>query len=144
MPHRDFDAARRAYDTVTPDPVSFTLAGEEFTCLLDPTIGDTFEMIDAPDITPEDYDPTNPAHPRLMMKIARYVQRMLPVEERPRFDAALYRIPVTHLAVILDVANFITEEVVDRPTGPPASFSSGRPESGTSSKNEPVGASASS
>lgn len=144
MPRRDFDAARRAYDTQAPAPVEFVLAGEVFTCLNDPSLGDTFEMIDAPDITVEDFDPNRNAHVTLVRKIARYIQRMLVLEDRPRFDQALYRVPVTHMAVIIEIADYITTEVVNRPTVPPGPSSSGRPESGVGSKNAPAGASVSS
>ena len=47
--HKDFDAARRAYG-VSRNEISFTLGGETFVTLPDPTLGDTFDIYDAPPV----------------------------------------------------------------------------------------------
>lgn len=145
--HRDFDAARRAYTATAgglADPVTFALAGETFTCLPDPTLGDTFDLADAPDIDVETWDSGNRVHMDLVRTLSAFIRRMLPPDDRPRYEAALYRVPVTHMPVIIDIAGYITEQVVNRPTVPPDDSSSGRPPTGDDSNSEPGGANASS
>jgi hypothetical protein len=124
--HRDFDAARRAHH-IDRDPVTFTLGGDTFTVLPDPTLGDTFDLADAPDIKPEDFDPDGAPDLVLVRVLRDFIRRMLDEDERPRFDRAMYRIPSTEAYVIVECAMWITEQVTGFPTEPPASSSSGRP-----------------
>lgn len=131
--HRDFDVSRRAY-APERDPVTFTLGGETFTVLPDPTLGDTFDLADAPDISAADFDPNGAADLKLVRILTSFIRRMVPEGDRPRFDVALYRIPSTQAYVIVECAEWITEQVVNRPTMPPASSSSGRQATGTGSK----------
>lgn len=131
--HRDFDASRRAY-APERDPVTFTLGGETFTVLPDPTLGDTFDLADAPDISAADFDPNGAADLKLVRILTGFIRRMVPEEDRARFDRALYRIPSTSAYVIVECAEWITEQVVGRPTEPPASSSSGRHTIGTGSR----------
>lgn len=136
--HRDFDAARRAKQ-VERDPVTFTLGGETFTVLPDPTLGDTFDLADAPEITREDFDPSRSADHTLVRTLKNFIRRMLPEEDRARFDLAMYRIPTTDSYVIVECAVYITEQVTTRPTEPPASSSRGRQRTGPSSKRKSAG-----
>jgi len=129
--HKDFDAARRAY-APDRDPVTFTLGGELFTVLPDPTLGDTFELYDAPEPTPENEQES-------VRILTRFIRRMIPEEERPRFDLALYRIPSTHGFVIIECATYIAEQVVQRPTEPPRTSSSGRRPTGKKSTKRVAG-----
>lgn len=138
MPHRDFDAARRARQ-IERDPVTFTLGGERFTVLPDPSLGDTFDLADAPDITAEDFNPDGAPDLALVRVLKNFIRRMLPDEDRPRLDLAMYRIPSTESYVIVETASWIAEQVASRPTEPPASSSRGRPRTGLSSKRESGG-----
>lgn len=130
MTHRDFDASRRARH-VDRDPVTFTLGGETFTVLPDPTLGDVFDLADAPDIGSKEFDPNGEPDMVLVRTLKQFIRRMVPDADRPRFDTALYRIPSTDAYVIIECAEWIVEQVVTFPTEPPASSSSGRPTTGT-------------
>lgn len=133
MPHFDFDAARRAYE-VDVDPVTFSYGGDTFTVLPDPTLGDTFDLADAPDLD-GDFDPLNATHLKLVTVLAKFIRRMLPPEDRERFDRAHYRIPSTQAVIIIEIAQTIVSEVIaKRPTQPPGSSSSGRLSTGPGSK----------
>jgi hypothetical protein len=140
VPHRDFDAVRRSYTKGAIAPVEFTLAGERFTCLCDPTLGDTFELADAPDIDADDFDSANKLHVALIRKLADYIRRMLPDDgSRERWDKILYSIPVSHMPVVIEAADFITRQVIDRPTVPPSTSSNGRRGNGSTSRRKPAG-----
>lgn len=122
--HRDFDASRRAYD-VERDPVTFTLGGELFTVNLEPSLGDTFDLYDAPEIRVDEsgeiiYDNSNAQDIQLVRILSRFLERSLPLEERPRFQQALYRIPATQGHVILEAAVYIVEQITAFPSEPPA------------------------
>jgi hypothetical protein len=138
--HVDFDAARRAYSKGQIDPVTFDLAGETFTCLCDPTLGDTFELADVPDLDPADFDSANRLHLATIRRLARYIRHMLPVDERGRWDQSLYRIPLSEMPVILEISEYITKAVTSRPTVPPTTSSRGRAANGRSSRKRPAGA----
>lgn len=129
MAHRSFGTVRAA---VEREPVTFDLAGESFTVTPDPSLGDTFDLYDAPEPTPEN-------ELESVRVLARFVRRMLDPEDRSRFDAALYRIPSSHSYVIIEVAEWITEQVAGFPTVPPTTSSGGRRPAGTSSKKRPGG-----
>lgn len=138
MPHRDFDVARRSWD-VDRDPVTFALAGETFTVVPDPSLGDTFDLADAPDISADDFDPDRPADTQLIRVLTRFLRRMIPPDDRARFDAALYKVPARHSGVIIEINAWITEQVIARPTVPPSSSSSGRQTTGRASKPKSAG-----
>lgn len=133
MAHRSFGAVRRAAER---EPITFDFGryGEEtFAVVPDPSLGDTFELHDAPEPTPTNMLETS----RIL---ARFIRRMLSPEDRPRFDAALYRIPSTEVQIIIDCAAYITEQVSGFPTRPPTDSSAGRRRTGSSSKRKPAGA----
>lgn len=130
--HRSFGAVRRAAER-KPITFDFGIYGEErFVVVPDPSLGDTFDLHDAPEPTPTNLLETS----RIL---ARFIRRMLRPEDRPRFDAALYRIPSTEVQIIIDCATFITEQVTGFPTQPPAGSSAGRPRTGSSSKPKSAG-----
>lgn len=132
MPHRSFGTVRTAAER-EPITFDFGLWGEEtFTVIPTPSLGDTFDLFDAPDPTPE----TELASVRLL---AKFVRRMLPAEDRPRFDAALYRIPSDQSFLIVDCANYIAEQVTGFPTVPPTTSSRGRQPAGKTSRRSTGG-----
>lgn len=145
MPYRDFDAARRAYhaDDETPrDPIEFTLAGERFRCLFEPSLGDTLDLWEAPE-APEsraEYEPDDEMMIELIAVLDRFIRRSLPDDgSRERYDAARYRIPRSESFVIIELAQYITEQVTGFPTTPPASSRGGRQPSGRTSKRSTGG-----
>lgn len=148
MAHRDFDAARRAHQ-VDRDPVTFTLGGETFEVVLTPSLGDTFDLADAPPVRigadgrPQ-FDADSPDDLTLVRVLTRFLQRSLPLDERAKFDRALYRIPSHDAGVIIEAAVYVTEQMTAHPSGPPGSSSSGRHTTGPTSNSESVGGSPSS
>lgn len=130
--HRTFDAVRTA---VQREPITFDFGiyGEEtFTVVPDPSLGDCFELHDAPEPTP-----ANTLESAKML--ARFIRRMLDPDDRPRFDAALFRIPSTEMHVVIDCAEWIAEQVSGFPTRPPAASSAGRQRTGKPSRPKSAG-----
>lgn len=130
--HRSFGAVRAA---VTKEPVTFDfgLYGEEsFTVVPDPTLGDTFDLYDVP-------EPLATNDLEAARACARFIRRMLPPEDRPRFDLALHRIPSSECGIIVECCAWIAEQVTTFPTEPPRSSSSGRQRNGQSSRARPGG-----
>lgn len=127
MPHRSFGAVRAGVER-EPITFDFGLYGEEtFTVVPDPSLGDTFDLADAPEPTPENVLDS-------ARILARFIRRMLAPADRPRFDQALYRIPATQMHIVVEAAQWIAENVTTFPTVPPASSSRGRRTAGTNSK----------
>lgn len=132
MPHQSFGAVRQGAQR-EPITFDFGLFGEEtFTVVPDPSLGDTFDLHDAPEP-----DPKNPLE--AVRVLGRFIRRMLPPEDRPRFDAALYRIPSSHSHLIIDCAQWITRQTVPFASAPAESFSGGRRSTGTTSKRDTAG-----
>jgi hypothetical protein len=128
--HRSFGAVRLspAREPITFD---FGLYGEEsFTVVPEPTLGDCFDLQDAPEPTPENALQAARA-------CARFIERMLDPDDRARFRAALHRIPSPEAHVIVECASFIAEQVTSFPTVPPGPSSSGRRRTGASSRRKP-------
>ena len=125
MAHRDFDAARRAYQQ-DRERITFDYGGETFTVTPDPTLGDTFDLLDAPEVTPE-------TEQQAVRVLAKFIRRMIEPGDRARFDQAHYRIPSTEAPVIVELAAWIAEQVTTRPTMPPAPSSRGRRPTGRTS-----------
>ena len=138
MPTRDFDAARRSY-TVDVDPVVFRLGGEEFLCMPTPSLGDVFDLVDCPDIAPEDFDPERSGDVALVRTLSSFIRRMLDPEDRNRFDDVLHRIPSNQGGVIIACAGWIAEQVTAHPSEPPENSSSGRRTTGPSSNSSSDG-----
>lgn len=132
MAHRTFDAVRLAAQR-EPITFDFGIYGEEtFTVVPEPSIGDCFELHDAPEPTPENMLES-------AKLLAKFIRRMLAPEDRARFDAALYRIPSTQAHVIVEAAVWITEQVSGFPTVPPGGSSAGRRGTGKSSRPKQAG-----
>jgi hypothetical protein len=127
VPHQSFGTVRVGAERA-PITFDFGMYGEEtFTIIPEPSLGDTFDVYDAPEPTP---------HNQLEASrtLAKFIRRMLRPEDRPRFDAALYRIPATQVHIIIDCAMWITEQIVPFVSPPPVSSSPGRRRSGTASR----------
>ncbi len=134
MAHRTFGAVRTAAER-EPITFDFGLYGEEtFIVRPDPSLGDTFDLLDAPEPAPG----TQP-DVALVQTLARFIRRMLVPEDRPRFDQTLYRIPSTEAHLILEAATFIAEQVTGFPTAPSTSSSGGRRANGTTSRQPSAG-----
>lgn len=132
MAHRTFGAVRTA---ATKEPITFDFglySEETFTVVPEPSLGDTFDLYDAPEPLPEN-------EAVAIRVLARFIRRMLPPEDRVRFDQALYRIPITEAHIIMDVATYITEQATGFPTMPPTTSSRGRQPTGKTSKPRTAG-----
>lgn len=130
--HRSFGAVRSAVER-EPITFDFGLYGEEsFTVVPDPTLGDTFDLYDAPEPTPLN-------ELESARTLARFIRRMLAPEDRARFDDALHRIPSSQCHIIIACATWISQQVTTFPTSPPTTSSSGRQRSGRTSKPKPGG-----
>ena len=132
MPHRSFGTVRAG---VEREPITFdfgTYGEETFTLVPDPTLGDTFDLHDAPE--------PNPTNELESVRIlARFIRRMLSVDDRKRFDAALYRIPASQSYLIMECGEWIMAQLVPFPAPPPRISSGGRRSTGTTSKAKPAG-----
>lgn len=127
MPAASFGAVRAG---VAREPITFRFGifdEHEFTVVPDPTLGDLFDLHDAPEPTPTNEMET-------VRVLARFIRRMLIPEDRKRFDEALYRIPSTRADVIIAAAEWITSQVAPFPAAPSRSSSERRRSTGTTSK----------
>lgn len=125
MPHRNFDAGRRAADPER-DPVTFALGGDTFTVVPDPSLGDTLDLADAPDLPERQLDLEQVVPLELVRALKRFIRAMLDPDDRDRFDLALFRVPARDGYVFVEIASYITEHVTGFPTEPPANSSGGR------------------
>lgn len=134
MPHQSFGTVR-AGEEREPITFDFGLYGEEtFTVVPTPSFGDTFDLHDAP-------EPTNTQNELILVRVlARFIRRLLPPEDRPRFDAALYRIPTDRPDIIIECAAWIAPQVTGFPTRPPTTSSGGRARNGRTSSSKRAGA----
>lgn len=136
MPHQSFGAVRTLAER---EPVTFDFGmfdEHRFVVIPEPSLGDTFDLYDAPEPTPE----TMLDAARVC---ARFVRRMIVPEQRARFDEALVRIPASHAHLIVDACRYIAEQVIGRPTEPLPSSSDGQRGSGTNSSTTSGGTSTS-
>lgn len=132
MPHQSFGTVRQGVDR-EPITFDFGVYGEEtFTVIPDPSLGDTFDLYDAPEPSPENMLET-------VRVLARFIKRMLAPEDRPRFDEALKRIPSTQAFILVDVATYIAGQVTGFPTRPSTISSGGRRPGGTGSRKGSAG-----
>lgn len=132
MPHQSFGTVRTG---VERDPITFDFGvfGEEtFTVIPTPMLGDTLDLLEAPEPTPDN-------ELESVAILVRFIRRLLAPEDLPRFNQALYRIPVTEAHIIIQAAAYISEQVTTFPTVPPTTSSRGRQPTGTSSKRKPGG-----
>lgn len=142
MPHRDFDAVR-ALRLRNREPVTFTIGGERFTCVVEPALGDALALADAPE---PDQSEVGAAR-----AIVRFVESLLVPEDRRRWRRVVARqsprrwrrsAPVS-AAEIVELGAWLASSYTARPTVPSSASSSGRHSSGDHSTAKP-GASAAS
>lgn len=127
MAHRTFGTVRLSADR-EPITFDFGIYGEEsFTVVPEPSIGDCFDLQDAPDPAPENAL-------EVARACARFIERMIDPADKVRFREALHRIPAAESHVIVDCAVWIAEAVSGFPTSPPNGSSSGRRRTGSSSR----------
>lgn len=126
-PHRDFDAAR-AERAREADPVSFTLGGERFTCVVEPTLADTFALMDAP----EPVDNESAA----VHAILRFAGNLVVPADRARWAKMVKaqkrgktRTPVSP-ADIIELGVWLASEFTGRPSRPSSDLSAGRASTG--------------
>lgn len=127
MPAASFGAVKAG---VEREPITFRFGvydEHEFTVVPDPMLGDLFDLHDAP-------EPNATNELEVVRVLARFIRRMLVVEDRKRFDEALYKIPSTRADVIIAAAEWITTQVGPFDSAPPRSSSGRRRSTGTSSK----------
>lgn len=127
MPHRSFGAARVGADR-EPITFDFGLYGEEtFTIVPSPSLGDTLDLYEAPEPTPEN-------ELESVRVLVRFIRRLLKPEDVGRFNAALHRLPADQAHVVVDLGAWIAEQVSGFPTQPADTSSSGRQATGENSK----------
>ena len=132
MPHRSFGTVRAGVER-EPITFDFGLYGEDtFTVLPEPSLGDTFDLADAPEPNAENMLEAARA-------IAKFLRKMIKPDDRHRFDQALYRIPATQCHVIVEAGMYVAEQVSGFPTEPPTNSSDGRQSTGIRSKKTRAG-----
>jgi len=137
MPHADFSAVRvRAL----AEPITFSLAGVRFTAMDRPSLGDVFELMDAPD---PDFakilEGDEATLGRSCRALADFVRRLLVPDDKARWDRLLYELPNDQAGPLIEVAQWLVENMTGFPTTPPASSSGGRQRGGPSSKRSAAG-----
>jgi hypothetical protein len=123
--HRDYDALRAEIER-EHSPLTFTLFGHTYTTVTAPRLGDTFDLMDAP-------EPVGETEQEAVRALARFIRKMLVPEDRPRWDEALYRLGPEHGELVVRIATDMAEQYLARPTEPPSGSSSGRDGTGENS-----------
>lgn len=132
MPHQSFGTVRAGVER-EPITFDFGLYGEEtFTVIPDPSLGDVFDLYDAPEPTPTNELET-------VRVLARFIARLLDPADRPRFFTALHRIPSTRADIVIDCATWIAGQLVPFELPPSRNSSTGRRTTGRGSKRKPAG-----
>lgn len=134
MPHRDFDAARAERVRQT-EPVSFTLGGETFSCVVEPTLGDILALAGAPEPEESEVEAVRAilaftgeiVVPEDRARFRRLVRRERPRRFRRRRGGAFSAADVVALAF------WLVEVYTGRPTRPSSGSSDGRRGSGVPS-----------
>lgn len=129
MAARDFDVAR-SERLRERDPISFTLAGQTFTCLPVIPVGAALDLEEAPEVDEDEA--------RAARALARFIDSALIDDDRERFAETLRQRedPVDGTA-LFDIAVWLAGEYAARPTSPFTGSSGGRPSNGQSSSSEP-------
>lgn len=131
MPHRDFDAMRREFD-VERDPITFTFMERQWTISPNPTLGDTFELGDAPQVVLEKIKDEELL--AVVQVLVDFIGRMMSTaEQKQAWTALTYEIPATYGQIIIDIAGYITAEVTGVPFELREDSSSGQESTGQSS-----------
>lgn len=123
MPARDFDAAR-AERQRDRDPIKFRLGGVEFECIARVPLGEAFDLMDAPEPTPENLAQS-------ARVIARFVERLVVDRQQEEWRDLLRRRddPIDEVTLI-DLGTWLAGEYAGRPTTPSSSSAGGRQTSG--------------
>lgn len=128
MPFRDFDAARRERYAEL-DPVLFAFGGEKFTCLPAPALVDVLDLADVPDRSTNEVD--------AMRGLVRFIQRLLPEQDRERFaEACKNRDDPVDADEVYELVGWIQREMFGRPTSPSNGSAGGRRNGGDSSSSK--------
>jgi hypothetical protein len=131
VPHRDFDAARAERERKI-DPVTFTLGGEDFTCVLAPSVGDAFDLADAPE--PET------SLIGSVRAIVAFVDKILVPDDRERFTTLIRKVDTPHGPInsydLVELGTWLGEEYAGRPTEPSTEPSGGRERTGEPSSSD--------
>ena len=127
MPHRDFGSANLAGQRL--QGVTFTLVGERFT-VQDPSLGDVFELHDAPEVRLDDqgrvqFSEQVPSDLELVRSLARFLERIVPLEDRHRLQRAMFSIPASRGDIVIEAAMWLAAEVAGHPFGESASSAGG-------------------
>ena len=113
--------------------IAVAIADETFTVAMEPSLGDTFGLMDAPEPTPEN-------EAQAVRALARFLERMIVPEERERFRALLYRLPRGQgSALLMEVAVRLVERVTGFPSEPSSSSAAGRRATGSRAKKSGAG-----
>lgn len=140
MAHRDFDAAR-AERVRQQEPLTFTLGGERFTCVAEPTIGDALALADAPE--PEQNETA------AVRAILAFVGALVVPEDRRRWKRMLRRQrpgrrnrhPVS-AGEVVELGAWLAMAYTGRPSDPSSGSAVGRGASGATSSGTSSGAEA--
>lgn len=123
MPHKDYDAVAASIQR-RQEPLTFTFCGTLFTTAPTPTLGDTFDLLDAPEI--EIGDLSNES--RNCRVLASFIRSMLVDEaEKEKWDKVLYTARLELLPVLMLITNDLVEQYSARPTSPPVESPSTSP-----------------
>lgn len=132
MAHQSFGTVRVGPER-KPITFDFGIYGEEtFTVVPEPSLGDTFDVQDAPEP-----NPTNILE--VSRVLARFIRRMLEPEDRPRFDDALKRIPASQAHIVYECAIWITRQITPFHQPPADTSSVGRSRTGRTSRTGAAG-----
>jgi len=126
VPTVDYDAARAEMER-DDDPLHFTLCGETFTTVAAPRLGDTFDLMDAP-------EPIGDTEQEATRALSNFIRRCLVEADRPKWDQVLYKLGPEHGALIIQIGTDLAEQYLARPTEPPSESSSGRATGGATSR----------
>jgi len=131
MPSFDFDQAR-AERLREREPITFTLAGETFTCLPFVPLAVMWGLVDAPDIAAL----AQQSYPETLRSIAGMIADLLVPEDVDRWWGIFqsHEHPVDGAAVC-EVMEALTEVYTGRPTVPSTDSSGGRPTTGRGLKS---------
>jgi hypothetical protein len=124
MPKANFTSVRsRALE----EPIEFDFDDETFHCNLRPSLGDTFDLMDVPDPTPDTLA-------ECAYQLAKFIKRMLVPEDRDRWERKLHTISQADAGAIIEIGTWLVEQVTGRPFVLSTSSSGGQPRNGKTSK----------
>jgi hypothetical protein len=130
----DFGAFTAVQSRVLGERITVAIADEVFAVATEPSLGDTFDLMDAPEPTPEN-------EAQAVRALSRFLERVIVPEERARYQALLYRLPRGQGSAILTAtAVELVERLTGFPSAPLASSSGTRRATGSRTKPATAGA----